>query len=259
MTPDAAELQEMQALNYDAITFGNHEFDWTPSGLFLILTAAWHARRQPPDRRLQHEAGSGAGRQLSPPQVQAMTVPKLVKTLPNGLKVGIFGLLGKNAAQVAPTAAPFTFDPIATTAAAMVVRAAQPGPGRPGHRALALRDQPGRPGRGRRPGRQRARHRRDPERPHPRRAHDRGHRRQDGDHPDRPLRRAPGQAGAHGHARGRRHDGGARLVRPAGRRRQHRAATRRRRRASISTRPTSTPRSRRSLTARRSRRPASTC
>src|SRR5581483_8638350 len=40
MTPDAAELQEMQALNYDAITLGNHEFDWTPSGLLLVLTAA---------------------------------------------------------------------------------------------------------------------------------------------------------------------------------------------------------------------------
>jgi 2',3'-cyclic-nucleotide 2'-phosphodiesterase (5'-nucleotidase family) len=60
------------------------------------------------------QAGSLAG------QVQTFTVPKLVKTLPNGLKVGIIGLLGRNAAQVAPTAAPFTFDPIATTAAAMV-------------------------------------------------------------------------------------------------------------------------------------------
>ena len=40
VTPDAAELQEMQALGYDAITLGNHEFDWTPSGLFLVLTAA---------------------------------------------------------------------------------------------------------------------------------------------------------------------------------------------------------------------------
>src|SRR3954466_11559559 len=40
MTPDAAELQEMQALSYDAIPLGNHEFDWTPTGLFLVLTAA---------------------------------------------------------------------------------------------------------------------------------------------------------------------------------------------------------------------------
>jgi 5'-nucleotidase len=110
----------MQALNYDAITLGNHEFDWTPSGLFLILTAAYRTHNVTlpivaSNMKLDpSQAGSLAG------QVQTFTVPKLVKTLPNGLKVGIFGLLGKNAAQVAPTAAPFTFDPIATTAAAMV-------------------------------------------------------------------------------------------------------------------------------------------
>ena len=121
MTPDAAELQEMQALGYDAITFGNHEFDWTPTGLLLILTAAYrtHGVTIPI---------VASNMQLDPQKadaftsaVQAMTVRKLVKPLSNGLKVGIFGLLGKNAAQVcAPTAAPFTFDPIATTAAAMV-------------------------------------------------------------------------------------------------------------------------------------------
>jgi 5'-nucleotidase len=120
MTPDAAELQEMQALNYDAITLGNHEFDWTPSGLFLILTAAYRTHNVTipivaSNMKLDpSQAGSLAG------QVQTFTVPKLVKMLPNGLKVGIFGLLGRNAAQVAPTAAPFTFDPLATTATAMV-------------------------------------------------------------------------------------------------------------------------------------------
>jgi 5'-nucleotidase len=119
MTPDAAELQEMQALSYDAITLGNHEFDWTPSGLFLVLTAArTHGFNLPI---------VASNLKLDPAQattfttaVQGMTLPKLVKTLPNGLKVGIFGLLGRNAAQVAPTAAPFTFDPLATTATAMV-------------------------------------------------------------------------------------------------------------------------------------------
>jgi 5'-nucleotidase/UDP-sugar diphosphatase len=37
---DAAELMEMQHLGYDAITLGNHEFDWTPDFLYLVLTAA---------------------------------------------------------------------------------------------------------------------------------------------------------------------------------------------------------------------------
>src|SRR4029079_12698142 len=35
-TTQAAELSEIQSLHYDAITLGNHEFDWTPGGLALI-------------------------------------------------------------------------------------------------------------------------------------------------------------------------------------------------------------------------------
>ncbi len=120
LTPDAAELQEMQALNYDAITLGNHEFDWTPSGLFLVLTAAYRTHNVTLPIVASNMKLDPANANTFATQVQAMTVPKLVKTLPGGLKVGIFGLLGRNAAQVAPTAAPFTFDPIATTAAAMV-------------------------------------------------------------------------------------------------------------------------------------------
>jgi len=120
MTPDAAELQEMQALGYDAITLGNHEFDWTPSGLLLILTAAYRTHGVTIPIVASNMKLDPAKADVFTNAVQAMTVPKFVKTLPNGLKVGIFGLLGKNAAQVAPTAAPFTFDPIATTAAAMV-------------------------------------------------------------------------------------------------------------------------------------------
>lgn len=120
MTPDAAELQEMQALGYDAITLGNHEFDWTPGGLLLILTAAYRTHGVTIPIVASNLKLDPAKADAFSNGLKAMTVPKLVKTLPNGLKVGIFGLLGQNAAQVAPTAAPFTFDPIAHTAAAMV-------------------------------------------------------------------------------------------------------------------------------------------
>jgi 5'-nucleotidase/UDP-sugar diphosphatase len=118
-TPDAAELMEMQALGYDAITLGNHEFDWTPDFLFLVLTAARSRGYTPPlvASNIKLDAAfAGSNAQL----VQDKLVSKIVKTLPNGLKVGIFGLLGKNAVDVTPTVAPFTFDPIATAAAAMV-------------------------------------------------------------------------------------------------------------------------------------------
>jgi 5'-nucleotidase/UDP-sugar diphosphatase len=118
-TPDAAELMEMDHLGYDAITLGNHEFDWTPDFLYLVLVAAGTHGFQVPivasNIKLDSSSSSAAAAAL-----KQMVLPKLVKTLPNGLKVGIFGLLGKNAVDVTPTVAPFTFDPIATTAAAMV-------------------------------------------------------------------------------------------------------------------------------------------
>src|SRR5690349_10605925 len=39
-TQAAPELSLLQALDYDAVTLGNHEFDWTPRGLAGILAAA---------------------------------------------------------------------------------------------------------------------------------------------------------------------------------------------------------------------------
>lgn len=118
-TPDAAELMEMDHLGYDAITLGNHEFDWTPDFLFLVLTAAGTHGFQVPLVASNIKLDAAAATATTTALKQKL-VPKLVKTLPNGLKVGIFGLLGKNAVDVTPTVAPFTFDPIATTAAAMV-------------------------------------------------------------------------------------------------------------------------------------------
>ena len=118
-TPDAPELMELQKLNYDAITLGNHEFDWTPTFLYLVLTAANSHGFSVPivASNIQLDPASD---DTFAKLLKGMLLPKLVKTLPNGLRVGIFGLLGANAVQVTPTAAPFTFDAIATTAAAMV-------------------------------------------------------------------------------------------------------------------------------------------
>jgi 5'-nucleotidase len=121
-TPDAAELMEMDQLGYDAITLGNHEFDWTPAYLNLVLTAAdTHGFKVPlVASNIKLDSTASAPSVDAAAAVKSRLVPKLVKTLPNGLKVGIFGLLGQNAVSVTPTVAPFTFDPIATTAAAMV-------------------------------------------------------------------------------------------------------------------------------------------
>jgi len=115
----AAELTELSKLGYDAITLGNHEFDWTPGGLALILGAAAQKGFAVPivASNLKLDAAST---DQGAKAVAAAVRRKLVKTLPNGLKVGLFGLLGKNAVDVTPTIKPLTFDPIATAAAALV-------------------------------------------------------------------------------------------------------------------------------------------
>jgi 5'-nucleotidase len=120
-TGAAAELSMMHALGYDATTIGNHELDWGPDGLAAILETAVTSGASVPivasnltfdptdrgDDNLQALAGAGA------------INTKLVKTV-GGIKVGIFGLLGANAAEVAALKAPLTFEDIATAAGRMV-------------------------------------------------------------------------------------------------------------------------------------------
>lgn len=120
-TTKAPELGFLQQLGYDATTLGNHEFDWTPNGLAGILSAATQAGptvpivasnvqfsdSDPGDDNLEALAGAG------------VIKPKLVKTV-GKLKVGFFGLLGTDAAQVTPQAAPVTFEEKTAAATRMV-------------------------------------------------------------------------------------------------------------------------------------------
>jgi 5'-nucleotidase/UDP-sugar diphosphatase len=108
----------MQALGYDATTLGNHELDWTPTGLAAILQAAQAKQITLPILSSNMvlsstDAGDDALEAVGP------LPTKLVKTV-GGIKVGLFGLLGANAAQVTPQASPLTFDPIDVAAARMV-------------------------------------------------------------------------------------------------------------------------------------------
>ena len=121
-TTQAAELTEMGKLGYDAITFGNHEFDWSPLGLAGFLQAATSHGFNVPivASNITFDPVNSADDQLEAFQTAGLIVPKLVKTLSNGLKVGFFGIMGKNAAAVAPLAAPVTFADQVQTAQAMV-------------------------------------------------------------------------------------------------------------------------------------------
>jgi len=102
-------LRFADALRYDCITLGNHEFDHTSAGLAGTLRAA--------------DPGSGLRTPIVASNLEAHGDPdltpfvgpgkairgSLVKTLPNGLRVGFIGLMGLDAAGVAPGAAPVRF------------------------------------------------------------------------------------------------------------------------------------------------------
>lgn len=121
-TQQAAELQLMQAVGYDAVAMGNHELDWTPKGLAGILAAAVSKGVQFPvlASNLVFDATSPDDDDLAKLQDPGPLRKKLVKTLAkSGLKVGFFGLLGQQAQTFAPTARPLTFMPMVAAARAM--------------------------------------------------------------------------------------------------------------------------------------------
>ncbi|HEY0706112.1 MAG TPA: metallophosphoesterase, partial [Polyangia bacterium] len=121
-TTAAAELSLMQAVGYDAVAVGNHEYDWTPAGLAGILQAAVQRNVTLPvlasNLRFSPVSTEDDGLEmlLDPGPLKR----KFIKTLPSGLKVGFFGLLGAQAQSFAPAARPLTFDAINASATAMV-------------------------------------------------------------------------------------------------------------------------------------------
>ena len=121
-TTEVPTMMMMQAMGYDVITLGNHEFDWTPDGLAQILGAAAKKGFKVPivASNMVFDKTSTKDDNL---ETVAKTMVKSthVKSLANGLKVGFFGIVGKGAASVAPAAAPVTFE-AAKTAAAKAVK-----------------------------------------------------------------------------------------------------------------------------------------
>lgn len=101
----APELGLMLELGYDAITLGNHEFDYGTDVLADYLRAAGYP-----------QAGSKtpiiASNMLVPaehPLTEVGIQKTYIKELDNGLRIGLFAILGKDAAEYTPYAAPITF------------------------------------------------------------------------------------------------------------------------------------------------------
>ncbi|OGP78439.1 MAG: hypothetical protein A2V86_10555 [Deltaproteobacteria bacterium RBG_16_49_23] len=118
---EAVELRLMKEMGYDAITLGNHEFDLMPGGLAKIITSARQKgglpeivfssaifdKENPEDDTLEEVFRKG------------WVKPYLVKEV-QGIRIGLFGIMGKDAAEVSPFARPLKFKNPIETAREMV-------------------------------------------------------------------------------------------------------------------------------------------
>src|SRR5450759_1673634 len=136
--PAAPELTCMQIMGYDAVTFGNHDVELGPQYLsnaagtgeldiaaagvpaygmpkvtFPILSSNIQFSGNPPttgaDKQLYDNFWNPTPSPIPPAPTALKIQPYAVKTLSNGLKVGMFGLMGVDAETVAPGAAPLKF------------------------------------------------------------------------------------------------------------------------------------------------------
>jgi 5'-nucleotidase len=106
-------LKFFTLMGYDAITLGNHEFDWTPGGLYMLLNAGLTSGFNVPvvasNTIPDGESGTGDDG-IEYLMTTGAIVNKKVIELDNGVKVGLIGLMGENADEDAPVADPITFN-----------------------------------------------------------------------------------------------------------------------------------------------------
>ncbi|MBN1882956.1 MAG: bifunctional metallophosphatase/5'-nucleotidase [Deltaproteobacteria bacterium] len=107
---EAVELTLLYDMGYDVLTLGNHEFDLKPNGLARILTSAMKKGKLPPivASNVVFDETEAADDSLQALFDEGLIVPHMVIEK-DGLRIGCFGLLGKDAAEVAPFSWPVTF------------------------------------------------------------------------------------------------------------------------------------------------------
>ena len=114
---EGLELRLMKEMGYDLVTLGNHEFDLMPHGLARILTSAYRKGGMPEivfSNALfsQHDSEDDT---LEEVFKKGFVKPYIIKEI-QGIRIGFYGILGKDAAEVSPFARPVKFrDPIDTS------------------------------------------------------------------------------------------------------------------------------------------------
>ncbi len=121
---DAPELRMMGALGYDAVTFGNHEFDYGPNNLAAMLMAAKKSGDVlPPIVQSNYTALSegtpepAADGTSLPDALDAYGVQPYTILERGGIKIAVFAIMGYDAHTCAPNSGMELQDPIKTAAA----------------------------------------------------------------------------------------------------------------------------------------------
>lgn len=115
---EAFELRLMGKMGYDVTTFGNHDLDFHPEGLARMLISARARGGRLPAIVASNIVLSrdNQGDAMLKKPFDDYPVRDYVVIEKNGLRIGIFGIMGKDAVENAPFAKPVTFsDPIETS------------------------------------------------------------------------------------------------------------------------------------------------
>lgn len=109
---DPMALKFFQMVGYDAVTLGNHEFDWSHMGLTLLLSNGIATGFDVPiiATNMVTSSASAADDGLEAIAATGAIVDKKVIILENGLRIGLLGIMGTTADSLAPAAAPITFN-----------------------------------------------------------------------------------------------------------------------------------------------------
>ncbi|MGM0365790.1 MAG: bifunctional metallophosphatase/5'-nucleotidase [Actinomycetota bacterium] len=102
----AAELTLMQQIGYDAVTIGNHEYDYGTDNLAAYLQAAGYPSAHDRTAVLAANTAVPAGHPLT--DLGLFQDTHLIK-LENGLTVGLFGIMGEKAEAVTYSHEPAVF------------------------------------------------------------------------------------------------------------------------------------------------------
>lgn len=115
---ESSELRLMGRMGYDVVTFGNHDFDFHADGLAKMLQAARSKSTLLPALVASNiifskdDSGDAALKQA----FNDYPVNEYVIMERNGIRIGIFGIMGRDAADDTPFATPIKFaDPISAS------------------------------------------------------------------------------------------------------------------------------------------------